>query len=150
MTERDIPNESRNDDTLILAHVVSYCLVYFVWFSGWNDIYFFIDHLCRYFVMVNGTLSIHHIQMIRITTKYIGQMVDLVSSRRWYFFIFLNFLFELILKDLIAFHWQEGKRQLYRLGQYFRHRYGKILDVKYSWKNVYIQSTDFDRKLIPK
>lgn len=42
----------------------------------------------------------------------------------------------------------EGKRQQFKLGQYFRRRYQKILDAKYSPNNVYIQSTDFDRTLM--
>lgn len=43
---------------------------------------------------------------------------------------------------------KKGKIQQYELGQYFRRRYGKILDVKYSWNNVYVQSTDFDRAIM--
>lgn len=61
----------------------------------------------------------------------------------------LNYLLEVIANDHNIFHRQEGIRQQYRLGQYFRRRYGKILDVKYSPNNVHIQSTDFDRKSIP-
>lgn len=34
------------------------------------------------------------------------------------------------------------------MGKYFRRRYEKIVDAKYSWNNVYIQSTDFDRTLM--
>lgn len=38
--------------------------------------------------------------------------------------------------------------QHFKLGQYFRRRYGKILGVKYSPNNVYVQSTDYDRTLM--
>lgn len=34
------------------------------------------------------------------------------------------------------------------MGQYFRRRYGKILGVKYSPNNVYVQSTDYDRTIM--
>ncbi|XP_031639880.1 testicular acid phosphatase homolog, partial [Contarinia nasturtii] len=42
----------------------------------------------------------------------------------------------------------EGKRQQYKLGQYFRRRYNKLLGDKYSPNKVYIQSADRDRLLM--
>ncbi|XP_031629370.1 prostatic acid phosphatase-like [Contarinia nasturtii] len=43
---------------------------------------------------------------------------------------------------------REGKRQHYKLGQYLRRRYGKILGDHYSPNKVYIISTDMDRTLM--
>lgn len=43
---------------------------------------------------------------------------------------------------------QEGKRQQYKLGQYFRRRYGELLGNKYSPKKIYVQSTDYDRTIM--
>lgn len=45
-------------------------------------------------------------------------------------------------------HQKEGKRQTYKLGQYFRKKYREVLGDKYSPNNVYIQSTDVDRVLM--
>ncbi|KAJ6647741.1 Lysosomal acid phosphatase [Pseudolycoriella hygida] len=42
----------------------------------------------------------------------------------------------------------EGKRQMYRLGQYLRRRYVNLIDRKYSNKDIYVQSTDFDRTIM--
>ncbi|XP_031638865.1 testicular acid phosphatase homolog, partial [Contarinia nasturtii] len=42
----------------------------------------------------------------------------------------------------------EGKRQHFKLGQYFRRRYHKLLGDKYSPKRVYVRSTDKDRTLM--
>ncbi|XP_031627358.1 testicular acid phosphatase homolog [Contarinia nasturtii] len=42
----------------------------------------------------------------------------------------------------------EGKRQQFKLGQYFRRRYHKLLGDKYSPKRVYVRSTDKDRTLM--
>ncbi|XP_031616331.1 lysosomal acid phosphatase-like [Contarinia nasturtii] len=42
----------------------------------------------------------------------------------------------------------EGKRQQFKLGQYFRRRYHKLLGDKYSPKRVYVHSTDKDRILM--
>ncbi|XP_055300680.1 testicular acid phosphatase homolog [Sitodiplosis mosellana] len=42
----------------------------------------------------------------------------------------------------------EGKQQQYKLGQYFRRRYGKLLGPKYSSNKVYVRSSDFDRTLM--
>lgn len=42
----------------------------------------------------------------------------------------------------------EGKRELYRSGQYFHRRYSKILEEKYSPDKVYIVSTDKDRTIM--
>ncbi|KAJ6648315.1 Testicular acid phosphatase like [Pseudolycoriella hygida] len=42
----------------------------------------------------------------------------------------------------------EGKRQQFELGKYFRRRYGKLISSKYSRNEVYIQSTDFDRTIM--
>lgn len=42
----------------------------------------------------------------------------------------------------------EGKRELYRSGQYFHRRYSKILGKKYSPDKVYIISTDKDRTIM--
>lgn len=36
----------------------------------------------------------------------------------------------------------------YKLGQYLRRRYGKLLGEKYSAKKIYVQSSDFDRTLM--
>lgn len=41
-----------------------------------------------------------------------------------------------------------GKQQQYRLGQYFRRRYDKLLGNGYSPNKVYIQSTDVDRAIM--
>lgn len=38
--------------------------------------------------------------------------------------------------------------QQYKLGQYFRRRYGKLIGPKYSANKVYVQSTDFDRTIM--
>lgn len=45
-------------------------------------------------------------------------------------------------------HLQEGKRQHYKLGQFFRRRYGKIVGDKYSPNKVYVRSTDYDRTIM--
>ncbi|XP_031628603.1 prostatic acid phosphatase-like [Contarinia nasturtii] len=42
----------------------------------------------------------------------------------------------------------EGKRQQFKLGQYFRRRYHKLLGDKYSPKKVYVRSTNSDRTLM--
>ncbi|KAJ6635615.1 Testicular acid phosphatase like [Pseudolycoriella hygida] len=42
----------------------------------------------------------------------------------------------------------EGKNQLFKLGQYFRRRYDKLLGKKYSPNKIYIQSTDIDRTIM--
>ncbi|XP_031627359.1 testicular acid phosphatase homolog [Contarinia nasturtii] len=42
----------------------------------------------------------------------------------------------------------EGKRQQFKLGQYFRRRYHKLLGDKYSSKKVYVHSADRDRSLM--
>lgn len=43
----------------------------------------------------------------------------------------------------------EGKRQLFRLGEYLRRRYSQsLLGPNYSPKRIYIQSTDFDRTIM--
>ncbi|XP_031627083.1 prostatic acid phosphatase-like isoform X2 [Contarinia nasturtii] len=42
----------------------------------------------------------------------------------------------------------EGKRQQFKLGQYFRRRYHKLLGDKYSPKKVFVRSTDKDRTLM--
>lgn len=39
-------------------------------------------------------------------------------------------------------------RRQYRLGQYFRRRYNDLLGDRYSFKKVYVQSSDFDRTLM--
>lgn len=36
-------------------------------------------------------------------------------------------------------------KEQYKLGQYFRRRYGQLLGDKYSPKNIYIRSSDMDR-----
>lgn len=36
----------------------------------------------------------------------------------------------------------------YRLGQFFRKRYNDLLGNKYSYKNVYIHSSDYDRTIM--
>lgn len=38
--------------------------------------------------------------------------------------------------------------QQYKLGQYFRRRYGKILGEKYTPNCIYVQSTDVDRTYV--
>lgn len=43
---------------------------------------------------------------------------------------------------------QEGKRQQYKLGQYFRRRYAKLIGPKYSVNKVYVRSTDLDRTIM--
>lgn len=43
---------------------------------------------------------------------------------------------------------QEGKRQLFRLGQYFQRRYHSLLGNEYSRDKVYILSTDHDRAIM--
>lgn len=43
---------------------------------------------------------------------------------------------------------QKGKRQQYKLGQYFRRRYGKLIGPKYSVNKVYVRSTDLDRTIM--
>lgn len=43
---------------------------------------------------------------------------------------------------------QEGKMQLFKLGQFFRRRYNALLGPKYSSDKVYIRSTDYDRALM--
>lgn len=45
-------------------------------------------------------------------------------------------------------HSQKGKMRSFKLGQFFRRRYDKLLGDKYSPKKVYIQSTDVDRCLM--
>ncbi|XP_031627157.1 lysosomal acid phosphatase-like [Contarinia nasturtii] len=42
----------------------------------------------------------------------------------------------------------EGKRQHFKLGQYFRRRYYKLLGDKYSSKKVYVRSSNTDRTLM--
>nr|XP_022906209.1 prostatic acid phosphatase-like [Onthophagus taurus] len=42
----------------------------------------------------------------------------------------------------------EGKMQHFKLGQYFRERYGDFLPKKYTEKQVYVRSTDVDRTLM--
>ncbi|XP_046387697.1 prostatic acid phosphatase-like [Ischnura elegans] len=42
----------------------------------------------------------------------------------------------------------EGKRQHYALGQFFRRRYGKFLSPLYSKDEVHVRSTDVDRTLM--
>lgn len=37
---------------------------------------------------------------------------------------------------------------MFSLGQYFRKRYSKILNAEYSTKDIYVQSTDFDRTIM--
>lgn len=37
---------------------------------------------------------------------------------------------------------------MYRLGQYFRSRYGNFIGPKYSPDQIYVQSTDFDRTIM--
>lgn len=39
-------------------------------------------------------------------------------------------------------------RQQYKLGQYFRRRYGKIIGEKYSSNDIYVHSTDYDRTIM--
>lgn len=46
------------------------------------------------------------------------------------------------------YHKQEGIRRQYRLGQYLRRRYNDLLGEKYSFKKVYVQSSDYDRTLM--
>ncbi|KAG4071333.1 hypothetical protein HA402_004037 [Bradysia odoriphaga] len=53
-------------------------------------------------------------------------------------------------------HWPEGfgqltnvgKQQLYRLGLYLRRRYDNLIDKKYSYKDIHVQSTDFCRTIM--
>lgn len=49
--------------------------------------------------------------------------------------------------NVISFIKQEGKRQQFKLGQYLRRRYGKVLGDKYSPNKVFIRSTDLDRAI---
>ncbi|XP_055309631.1 prostatic acid phosphatase-like [Sitodiplosis mosellana] len=42
----------------------------------------------------------------------------------------------------------EGKQQIYELGQFFRRRYGELLGNKYSPNKVYVRSSDVDRTLM--
>lgn len=57
---------------------------------------------------------------------------------------------EFIEKCLFQFVYcqQEGKMQLYKLGQYFRRRYNDLLGANYSSEKVFIRSTDLDRTLM--
>ncbi len=41
-----------------------------------------------------------------------------------------------------------GIEQSYRLGVYFRTRYGSLLNSKYNRSEIYVRSTDFDRALM--
>lgn len=43
---------------------------------------------------------------------------------------------------------KEGKCYLFKLGQYFHRRYGKILGNEYRQEKVYIVSTDHDRAIM--
>lgn len=51
------------------------------------------------------------------------------------------------MNNFVVLYFQKGKVRSYKLGQYFRRRYDKLLGEKYSPKKVYIQSTDVDRCL---
>lgn len=44
-------------------------------------------------------------------------------------------------------HQQMGKMRHFKLGQFFRRRYGKLLADGYSPKKVYVESTDVDRTI---
>lgn len=41
-----------------------------------------------------------------------------------------------------------GKMRQYKLGQYLRRRYDKLLGAKYSPKKIFVQSSDYDRTLM--
>lgn len=43
---------------------------------------------------------------------------------------------------------QRGKQRAFRLGEFLRRRYNKLLGEKYSAKNIFVQSTDVDRTLM--
>lgn len=63
-----------------------------------------------------------------------------VSKKRIYsryFFAYLNF-------SLM----QVGKMQTFKLGQFLRRRYGRILGEGYSPNKIYVRSTDTDRSLM--
>lgn len=43
---------------------------------------------------------------------------------------------------------QEGIKRQYKLGQYLRRRYNQLLGEGYSYKKIYIQSSDHDRTIL--
>lgn len=51
-------------------------------------------------------------------------------------------------KLLSSIEQQDGKRQLFLSGQYFRRRYDNLIGGKYSPGKMYIVSTDFDRAIM--
>lgn len=51
---------------------------------------------------------------------------------------------------MCIFHYlkQQGMRRQYKLGQYLRRRYNHLLGDEYSYRKVYIQSSDYDRTMM--
>lgn len=43
---------------------------------------------------------------------------------------------------------QEGQQQLYTFGKYLRRRYDNLIGRQYSHRDIYVQSTDFDRTIM--
>lgn len=112
--ERELFEISSDDDELVFAHVVSKCrrkINCLMWWNLWD------------------TFRLGFWQIHRHGERNIAK-------------VFPNDPY----KDEI--HWpggfgqltNEGKMHLYKLGQYFRRRYHKILGNKYSANKVYVQS----------
>lgn len=58
----------------------------------------------------------------------------------------LNSLIRKLLIDRLIF--QTGKREMFKLGEYFHRRYRNILGERYSPEKIYTISTDFDRSIM--